>query len=178
MNMQCKMKTALFFALAGILSGITCWVGAIFLEEYMLVLQVYPGIVLGIFLYLCGMFIVHLPARHKIMTPTILMIAGAAGWRLAVDIGFDLGGPVPYVTAGIFGAFVVALGWLSAWKVRYNNVMFIVVVTLSGAIGGLIFQIADQYFVMQEELWALVLFTEWQAILLTGIATALRFRSQ
>ena len=50
--------------------------------------------------------------------------------------------------------------------------MFLVIVTASGAVGGLVFQIADQLFKMNEYIWALVLFGEWQCILLIGIALA------
>jgi hypothetical protein len=175
--MQDNMKTISLFALAGILSGIVCWAGAGFLENYMMVLRIYPGVVLGIFLSLCGTFIARIPSRHKALTPVILIAACIAGWRLAVDVGYAIGGPVPYVTAGLLGAFTVALGWLCSWKVRYHNFLFIVTVALSGAVGGLLFQLADQIFAMKENVWALFLFIEWQAILLIGIAVALRFRS-
>ena len=162
----------LSFAIAGLFSGIISGMGQFFLPDIQLIQQYYPTLVLGVFLYLCGIYIARIEISNKLLSLVILIISCIIGWRISIDVGYDLGGPAPFVTAGTLGAFVVAWGWLLSWRIRSNILMFVMIVTAAGATGGLVFQIADRLFEMKNELWALVLFSEWQCILLTGIAIA------
>ncbi len=170
--MHAVKTNILIFAIAGLISGIISGMGQFILPDKQLFQQYYPAFVLGIFLYLCGIYIAHIEISKKLLSLVILIISCIIGWRISIDVGYDLGGPVPFVTAGTLGAFVVAWGWLLSWRIHSNFLMFVVVVTVSGALGGLVFQIADQLLEMKEDVWVLFLFGEWQCILLTGIAIA------
>jgi hypothetical protein len=162
----------LLFAVAGLLSGMVSGMGQFFLLDNQLIQQYYPALVLGIVLYLCGIYVARIEIRNALFSLFILIISCIIGWRISIDVGYGLGGPVPYVTAGALGAFVVAWGWLLSWRIRSNILMFVLIVTVSGTLGGIVFQIADQLLEMKEDVWVLFLFGEWQCILLTGIALA------
>ncbi len=162
----------LLFAIAGLISGVISGMGQFILPDDEIFPKYYPAVILGIFLYLAGRYLANIKTSNDIFSLIILIIASIAGWRLSINVGFDLGGPVPFVSAGTLGAFVVALGWLFAWKIRFNILIHIIIITVSGALGGLVFQFADSMIQMTEEMWVIFLFTEWQCILLLGIALA------
>ena len=170
--MYTEKTKILLFAITGLISGIISGLSQFILPDIQLIQQYYPPLILGIFLYLCGIYIARIEISKKILSLVILIISCIIGWRISIDVGYDLGGPVPFVTAGALGAFVVAWGWLLSWRIRSDFLMFVVVVTASGALGGLVFQMADQLLEMKEDVWVLFLFCEWQCILLTGIALA------
>jgi len=160
------------FAIAGAASGIISGLGQYFLPDIQLVQQHYPALILGITLFLCGYYLAGIQSRKPLLSLLALIIFSILGWNISIDLGYALGGPAPFVTAGAFGAFVVAWGWLLAWCVPTRDWRFILIVTCAGAVGGLVFLIADQIWSMEEPVWELVLFTEWQGLLLAGIAIA------
>ena len=162
----------LLFAVAGLVSGIISALGQYVLPDIQLVQQHYPPVILGITLYLCGTRLAGAQSRKPLLSLLALIIFSILGWRISIDVGYALGGPAPFVTAGACGAFVVAWGWLMAWGIPSRDWRFILIVTLAGILGGLVFQIADKLWEMKEPLWELFLFGEWQCILLTGIAIA------
>ena len=162
----------LAFAFIGLLSGLTNWAGMFFLPDIPAIQHYYPAIVLGIYLYIAGRFVAHLKTINHILSLVILVIASSIGWRASIELGHAMGGPVPFVNAGAMGALAVALGWLLAWKIRADILKTIVIVTLAGALGGGIFQLADTIYDDSEKIWVLILFCEWQTILFAGIAFA------
>ena len=162
----------LLFAVAGLASGSISGLGQYILPDIQLLQQHYPPVVLGIALFLCGICQGGISSRKPLLSLLALIIFCILGWRISIDVGYSLGGPAPFVTAGAFGAFVVAWGWLLAWGIPSRDWRFILIVTCAGVLGGLVFQIADRIWSMQEPVWELVLFSEWQGLLLAGIAIA------
>ena len=171
-SMQTNRTRILLFAAAGLVSGIISGLGQYYLPDLQWIQQHYPPVVLGITLYLCGAWLAGLKSRKPLLSLLALIIFSILGWRISIDVGYSLGGPTPYVTAGALGAFVVAWGWLLAWGVPTRDWKFILTVTLAGILGGFVFQIADKFWAMREPYWALFLFSEWQCLLLAGIAIA------
>ena len=162
----------LLFAIAGFISGIISAMRQFILPDIQLIELHYPPVILGITLYLCGFHVAGMRARKPLLSLLVLIIFSTLGWRISIDVGYALGGPVPYVTAGAVGAFVVAWGWLLALCVPTRDWRFILIVTLAGVLGGLLFQIADWLWEMKEPVWELILFSEWQCLVLAAIAIA------
>ena len=162
----------LAFAFIGLVSGFINWSGLFFLPDIPVIQQYYPSVILGIFLFLAGRYVAHLKSFNQILSLIILIVFSSIGWRASIEYGHALGGPVPFVNAGIVGAFAVALGWLLAWNIRTGIIKMIVIVTLAGAVGGGVFQLIDTVLSDSENLWALILFCEWQTILFAAIAFA------
>ena len=162
----------MMFAGTGLASGFISGLGQYFLPEHQLIVQTYPALVLGVFLFLCGHYVLQISINNPLLSCINLVFFSLIGWRASVDIGYEIGGPVPFLTAGVLGSFFVALGWLLSWNIRSTIMKFILIVTASGAIGGLVFQLTDILFVLSEEIWTFTLFIEWQIILMTGIAFA------
>lgn len=155
---------------SGLLSGFISGLGQYFLPEHQIIVQTYPALVLGIFLFLCGYYVLRISVTNPLLSFFNLVFFCIIGWRSSIDIGYELGGPVPFLTAGIFGAFFVATGWLLSWNIRSGILKFIIIVTASGAIGGLVFQAIDYFVELNDEIWTFTLFIEWQIILMAGIA--------
>jgi len=162
----------LLFATGGFLAGIVNALGQYVLPDIQVLQQHYPPVVVGITLYLCGIYVAGFVSRKPLLSLLTLIIFCVFSWRIAIDVGYALGGPAPFVTSGGLGAFVVAWGWLLAWGIPTRDWRFILVVTLAGILGGLVFQIADTTLSMKEPVWELLLFCEWQALVLAGIAYA------
>jgi len=162
----------LLFAAAGVVSGVISGLGQYVLPDIPWLQQHYPAVILGVTLYLCGACQSGIQSGKTLLSLLSLIIFSILGWRISIDVGYSLGGPAPYVTAGAMGAFVVAWGWLLAWGIPTRDWKFILIVTLAGILGGLVFQIADKLWEMKEPFWALFLFSEWQCLLFTGIAIA------
>jgi hypothetical protein len=156
----------------GFVSGFISGLGQYFLPEHQLIVQTYPALILGIFLFLCGYYVFRISISNPLLSCINLIFFSIIGWRASIDIGYELGGPVPFLTAGMLGAFFVALGWLLSWNIRSDVIKFILIISLSGAIGGLVFQLTDKLFDLNEEIWTFTLLIEWQIILFTGIVFA------
>lgn len=168
-----NINRILLFAGAGLVSGIISGLGQYVLPDIDLIQQHYPAVVLGITLYLCGTCLGGLHSKKPLVSLLVLVIFSLLGWRISIDVGYALGGPAPYVTAGAMGAFIVAWGWLLAWGMPASrDWKFILMITLAGILGGLFFDIAERIWTMKEPVWELVLFCEWQTLLLAAIAVA------
>ncbi|MBE9515382.1 MAG: hypothetical protein IME93_00240 [Proteobacteria bacterium] len=138
-------------------------------------MDVYPGVVLGLALFNLGRLTNLLSARPMGLSALALIILTSVGWRLAVDVAYDIGEPIPFVVAGATGAMFVSLGLLVSWKVTVNPVFFIVSITVSGAVGGFIFRFINAALgIGTNILWPLLLFMEWQLILVTGLYLVMR----
>jgi hypothetical protein len=171
-------KKILQFAVLGMLSGTACWALHFVLPDKQWIVDYYPGAVLGIFLYIAGAYIAGMNAVPRILALVILITASILGWRLAVQVGYDLGGPVAFVNAGTLGALVLALGLLLGWHIRAGAWKFVLIVTAGGALGGLAFHFLDLWFIgsmENDDIWILILFTEWQGFFMAGLALALRY---
>jgi hypothetical protein len=172
-----KSTLPLFFIL-GLISGTVCWALQFVLPETQWIVDYYPGAVLGIFLYVGGAYVAGMNARSRILALIISIAASILGWRLAVQVGYDLGGPVAFVNAGTLGALVLALGLLFGWHIRAGAWKFVLLVTVGGALGGLVFHFLDQWFIgamENDDIWILILFAEWQSIFMAGLALALHY---
>lgn len=142
------------------------------MPDYQVIIDYYPAVFLGIILYMSGYYLVYPDNKKHLLKLIVMILFASLGWRLSINYGFMWGGPVPYVNAGAVGAFMVALGWLIAWQIRLDALKLLVIITIAGAVGGLVFQVIDTMTDMNEILWIFVLFTEWQGILFLGIALA------
>jgi hypothetical protein len=167
-----NLPEILAFAFIGLIAGLINWSGMFFLPDVPVVQSYYPSVVLGIFLFLAGNYVAKLKTFNQILSLVILIVFSSIGWRASIEYGHALGGPVPFVNAGIVGAFAVAIGWILAWQIRAGSIRLIVIVTLAGALGGGIFQLIDTLLSDSENLWVLILFCEWQAIVFASIALA------
>ena len=136
-------------------------------------LNLYPGMVLGLALLAVGQVLGEIPRSRlwvaALLLPTFCML----GWRLAVDVGFQYGAPLPYVAAGAMGAFSVAIGLLLAWRIQNKAVLLVSIVSAAGALGGLVFQLIEKFIDGSGDYWGLILFVEWQTLLMLGIALAM-----
>lgn len=166
-------KKIVLYAGAGLASAVMCWAGGRVLPES-LFLKVYPGIILGVTLLALGHVLGEIPRPRYWIAALLLPAFSALGWRLAVDVGYEYGGPVPYVTAGAMGAFFVAIGLLLAWRIRSRAVLLVCIVTAAGALGGAVFQLIHKAVGgIGEDYWVLILFAEWQVLLMLGLALAM-----
>lgn len=171
-----KSTLPLFFVL-GLISGAACWALHFVLPDRQWIVDYYPALVLGFFLYVAGDVAGIQPAR-RLPVLFILLAASIVGWRLAVEVGHDLGGPVPFVNAGVLGALAPALGALLAWRVRARALPFVAIITAAGALGGLVFHLLDVWLIGHmeaDDLWVLILFAEWQGIFMAGVAIAVNY---
>ena len=172
-------KKVFLFAMMGLLSGVVCWALQFVLPETQWIIDYYPAVVLGVFLFIAGEYIAGAGSMQKVATLVVLVIVSMLGWRLAIQVGYDLGGPVPFGNAGALGALIMALGLLLAWRLRGGILKFVTIVTAFGAVGGVIFHFLDKWFIgamEQDDIWILILFAEWQSIFMVGVAVALHYR--
>lgn len=164
-----------FFIFCGLLSGVLCWLGGLVLPGGSLLLQIYPGLVLGTVLCFAGVVSGLVRDRWRAARFLVVVAATVAGWRLSVDVGYQYGEPIPFIAAGALGALTVALGLLWPWSIRYRIAGFVLLITASGAFGGMIFKTIEDLFLSRHgDVWALVLFVEWQAIFMLGAWLAAR----
>ena len=170
-----KNRSLPFFIFSGLLSGVLCWLGGLVLSEGSWLLQIYPGLMLGAVLCFAGVLSGLTPDRWRAARFLVIVAATVAGWRLSVDVGYQYGQPLPFTAAGALGALTVALGLLWPWSIRYRIAGFVLLITVSGAFGGMIFKAIEDLFLNKHgDAWALVLFVEWQAIFMLGAWIAAR----
>jgi hypothetical protein len=170
-----KTTLPLFFML-GVVSGTACWALHFVLPDRQWINDYYPAVVFGFFVHAAGAHAIGMNYRQRIPDLAILIIASVLGWRLAIEVGYDLGGPMPFVNSGALGALVLALGGALAWRIRARALRFLVVVTAAGTLGGLVFHYLDAWFIgnlHDDDIWMLILFTVWQSIFMAGTALAL-----
>jgi hypothetical protein len=175
--MRMLRSTLPLFFIMGLISGAACWALHFVLPDQRWIIDYYPGVVLGFFLYIAG-DLAGIKCARGIPALLTLLAAGILGWRLAIEVGYDSGGPAPFVNAGALGGLVPALGALLAWRVRVRSLRFAAIATAAGALGGLVFHFLDAWFIghmQDDDLWVLILFAEWQSIFMAGVALALHF---
>ncbi|MCW8976341.1 MAG: hypothetical protein OQL10_11535 [Sedimenticola sp.] len=170
------------FILLGLASGLICGFGGPLLPDIKWLENAYPGVVLGLFLFFAGRYVANRNAPKMLSALLVIVSASIIGWRLAVKVGVDSGFDDLYLFAvcGAVGAGCVALGLLYAWRIRSGVLLFVLVTTFAGALGGFVFHMVELVTgissVKSDNVWTIVLFTVWQTLLFVGISIALRFR--
>jgi len=158
------------FILAGIASGVLAWGGGMLLPEGSLALDLYPGAAFGVCLFLAGQRAGYGKPRPWPQVFAATVLASTASWRLAVDVGYMHGGPLPMVTAGALGALIVAAAAVWAWRLAARAWPVLAATVLTGAIAA---QGADLLWkawpAMGDKAWTLVLFLEWQTLVLVAL---------
>lgn len=171
-----KSTLPLFFIL-GLISGAACWALHFVLPQKQWIIDYYPAIVLGFFLYIGG-DLAGIKYSRRLLVLVTLLAAAIIGWRLAIEVGYDLGGPAPFVNAGALGGLILALGLLLGWRIRARSLQFVAIASAAGALGGLAFHVLDTWFIGHmeaDDLWVLILFAEWQSIFMAGVAVAVNY---
>ncbi|MCG6872094.1 MAG: hypothetical protein LJE84_07365 [Gammaproteobacteria bacterium] len=160
---------------SGLASGSVCWLGG-FLPLGDRLQDLYPGIVLGLALVLSGR------RRGADRAPAAwswlwLPVFATAGWRFAVEVAYAHGDPLPFAAAGAAGALITALGLAMRWNTTAGALRLVVALTVAGALAGQLFALVEAPLnTWNDQAWALVLFTEWQAIFFLTIGLAERRR--
>ncbi len=158
---------------AGVISGVVSWAGEYFLPNVTWVINIYPGFILGLAIYL-----VHSGGKFSFNVKTflpllILITASVVGWRLAVEIGYEYGSPMRFTAAGALGGLSVAVGLIWVWSVRTSKAIFLllVILTVAGAFGGWFFKTVHgaSPASTDDALWTSLLLVEWQVILFVAI---------
>lgn len=169
-------RSLIVFILVGLLSGVICWAGGLWIPEDSFFVKPYPGIVLGLSLFGLGRFLGVFPRSRSALSVLALVAFSIVGWRLSIDVGYHYSKPLAFTAAGAIGALSVSLGLLLAWSVIKRRYLFVVIVTLGGAVGGLIFRFINELVSDSSgDLWAFFLFVEWQVIFLIGIWIAMNY---
>ncbi len=169
--MNLNYKHLGMYLLAGIVSGLMC------AYSYSFSLELGPGLVLGIMIFLAGRYISDIAPRNTWLSPLILVLACAIGWFLAYHFGYAYGAEdFSFFGSGAIGGIFVAIGLALAWKL--NRVWLVIALTvLAGILGVLMW-----YFVIMilSELLFITfnaLFVSWQAILFLAIGIAVQIDS-
>ncbi len=158
------------YLLAGIVSGLMC--------AYSFSLELGPGLVLGIMIFLAGRYISDIAPRNTWLSPLILVLACAIGWFLAFKFGYAYEAEgFSFFGSGAIGGIFVAIGLALAWKL--NRVWLVIALTvLAGILGVLMWYfvggIADAFGVKKD---FIALFVSWQAILFLAIGIAVQIDS-
>ncbi len=169
------------FALVGLVSGGLCSLADRILPNIGWLLDAYPGVVLGLFLFFSGRYLANRHSRKPLSALVVVVSAGIVGWRLAVRVGAEssIGDLFNYAACGSVGAFCVALGLLYTWRIRSGIAPFVIITTLFGALGGFVFRLVEWLGGMSSASndiwWTLLLFTVWQTLFFAGVAVALKF---
>jgi hypothetical protein len=137
LSMPALKRTLPLFFILGLISGVSCWALSFVLPDKQWIMDYYPAIVLGFFVHAAGAHVAGMTYAHRIPALLVLIIASMLGWRLAVEVGHDLGGPVPFMNAGAVGAFVIALGLLLVWYIRSYAWKIAAIIIMLLALAGL-----------------------------------------
>lgn len=136
-------------------------------------LRIYPGVIFGLALFVTGQFYGLNRGRSRLLSLVIIMSAAVIGWRAALDIGYMHGKEFPMLTAGAVGALTVAIGLVAAWPIR-RWIIFLLFVTIIGTAAGEIARLIWEAFpALGDDLWLLILFIEWQSMLMFAVAGAI-----
>ncbi len=171
------------FVLIGLVSGVICSFGDLVLPDIDWLVDVYPGVVLGFFLFFSGKYLANRQSSNSLPALVVIISASIVGWRLAVKVGVESGINELFLFAvcGVVGAVCVAIGLLYAWRIRSGILLFIIIITLAGALGGFVFHLIELVTGISSAgsdlWWPFLLFVVWQTLLFAGISMALRFGS-
>jgi len=168
-----------FFFLSACLCALLSWAGAFLPSSLFMVGNVYPGVVLGLVLWGMGFKLALLRGTMPLVNAVVLIAAAILGWRLAIDVGYFEGAPLPYTAAGTLGGFITAIGLLLAWRIDRGLAGFVLLLTLAGSLGGAAFRLVTEIWPkLPEDVWLPILFLIWQIIFMSGLWTAMRLLHQ
>ena len=165
--MNLNYKHLGMYLLAGIVSGLFCGLITHFVGFGNFPYYAGPGLVLGIMIFLAGRFISGITPRNPWLNPLVLILACGVGWFLAFLHGVNDGFYIWPVESGVTGGFFVGIGLVIAWRLK-RIWMVIVLTTLAGGLGGLVFTLVGFQ----------LLFISWQGILLLSIGIAIQIDSR
>jgi hypothetical protein len=77
-----------------------------------------------------------------------------------------------YIVGGGFGALMVSIAVVWAWNITHRRLLFISLVTLSGALGGQVFLFVDLLRI-KDPAESVIIFAVWQGLVLGTAAVAL-----
>ncbi len=166
----------LVFLATGLISGLLS--ALVFFLDWLpqWLMDAYPGVVLGSCLYALLIWGARARARLPGFTWPLLTAFTVLGWRLAVHSVAWTAGPV-FLFAGTIGAAVMALGvWLAVQNIT-RVAAWVALLAFAGGIGGLLFEWLDGLLDSAHFSWGLVLFCEWQALVLLGMSLAMQQRA-
>ena len=161
--MNLNYKHLGMYLVAGVASGLLCRL--IFTNDEWSIFG--PSLVLGAMITLAGRYISGITPRNTWLNPLILILACGIGWFLAFQHGVNDGFYIWPVESGVIGGFFVGIGLVIAWRLK-RIWMVIVLTTLAGGLGGLVFTLVGFQ----------LLFITWQAILLLSIGIAIQIDSR
>jgi len=137
------------------------------------------AIILGIMILLAGRYISGITPRNPWLNPLVLILGCGIGWFLNHEFrGGDCYRYWCVIEAGIFGGFFVGIGLVIAWRLK-RIWMIIMLTTLAGGLGGLVFG----YVFWNHSVWESSSYIEvlsqitWPSILLLGIGIAIQIDS-
>jgi len=165
--MNLNYKHLGMYLLAGIVSGLLCGLITHFVGFGNFPYYAGPGLVLGIMIFLAGRYISGITPRNPWLNPLVLILACGVGWFLAFLHGVNDGFYIWPVESGVTGGFFVGIGLVIAWRLK-RIWMVIVLTTLAGGLGGLVFTLVGFQ----------LLFISWQGILLLSIGIAIQIDSR
>ena len=172
--MNLNYKHLGMYLVVGIASGLLChFSGIIDIDLMFFSTNCTPAIILGIMIFLAGRYISGVTPRNSWLNPLVLILACGVGWFLAFQHGVNGGFYIWPVESGVIGGFFVGIGLVIAWRLK-RIWMVIVLTTLAGGLGGLVFALSD-FFGFDE---SFPLFITWQGILLLGIGIAIQIDSR
>ncbi len=173
--MNLNYKHLGMYLLAGIVSGLMC------AYSYSFSLELGPGLVLGIMIFLAGRYISDIAPRNTWLSPLILVLACAIGWFLAFKFGYAYEAEgFSFFGSGAIGGIFVAIGLALAWKL--NRVWLVIALTvLAGILGVLMWYLVGGFVIritgFESDLFPIQLFVSWQAILFLAIGIAVQIDS-
>jgi hypothetical protein len=179
--MNINYKHLGMYLVAGIASGLLCHFSSIIDIDLMFFSTNFtPSIILGIMIFLAGHYISGITPRNTWLNPLVLILACSIGWFLNYE--FNAGDCYWYwcvIEAGIIGGFFIAIGLVIAWRLK-RIWMVIVLTTLAGGLGGLVWGYAFRHFsIWNSSYIEVVLFQiTWPSILLLGIGIAIQIDSR
>ena len=173
--MNLNYKHLGMYLVVGIASGLLChFSGIIDIDLMFFSTNCTPAIILGIMIFLAGRYISGITPRNPWLNPLVLILASGVGWILALEFGSEYWKMVwSWIGSGIIGGVFVGIGLVIAWRLK-RIWMVIVLTTLAGGLGGLVFALSD-FFGFDE---FFPLFITWQGILLLGIGIAIQIDSR
>ena len=166
--MNLNYKHLGMYLVVGIASGLLChFSGIIDIDLMFFSTNCTPAIILGIMIFLAGRYISGITPRNPWLNPLVLILACGVGWFLAFLHGVNDGFYIWPVESGVTGGFFVGIGLVIAWRLK-RIWMVIVLTTLAGGLGGLVFTLVGFQ----------LLFISWQGILLLSIGIAIQIDSR
>ena len=175
--MNLNYKHLGMYLVVGIASGLLC---RLIYTSHDVWQYVGPSLVLGAMITLAGRYISGITPRNPWLNPLVLILTCGIGLFLNYEFGDgDCYRHWCVIEAGIIGGFFIAIGLVIAWRLK-RIWMIIVLTTLAGGLGGLVWGYAFRDFSLWNSFYIEVLLLQitWPSILLLGIGVAIQIDSR